>query len=624
MRKYRSFATRLSGRMILVTFCLYFIAIVIIAYVTFLSIREEASSNATHVLDATAVRVDKILGEVETAIHSSYWQAMENINDTDQLYHISYQVVKTHSNIIGCAIALDSSFSGQLFLSPFSYVDKNEEIYSKGLGNAKYNYYYMDWYSVPFHSEKATWCKPYYDEGGSMWLMTTYGFPLKDPKGKVIGIMTADLSLKGLSEMTAKVKPYPNAYTLLIDKDGNVISDGRTTIRKDAEEVSSDKINEKLESEMRTGKTGTMSYREDGQHFFVAYCPISNGWSMALVCPYTEIFAHTIKMNNVFVIVSLFAMLLTFIICVKLIRKDIEPVTQLSVSALNMAKGKFDANLPDIHTEDEMRKLHDSMAYMQKSITSYISELRTTTASNERMESELNIARKIQMGMVPRVFPDGLFAHLSPAKEVGGDLYDFTRKDDKLFFAIGDVSGKGVPAALIMAFAITTFRCMLESKRSIEGIVTKINDSLAGGNENNMFVTFFAGCLDVNTGKMRFCNAGHNPILIIPPVHTQKKPYLLHAKANIAVGVFAGFPYEAEELNIEKDSTIILYTDGVTEAENVTKEQYGETRLLTWAESVCKINMSPEELVNDLVENVHNFTLTEEQNDDITIFGIRV
>lgn len=624
MRRYRSFATRLSGRMILVTFCLYVVAIVIIAIATFRSIQEEASSNATHVLDATAIRADKILGEVETAIHSSYWQVMENIDDTDKLYYISYQVVQTHPNIIGCAIALDSSYSGKLFLSPFSYVDKNNEIYSKGLGNAKYNYYNMDWYSVPFHSEKAVWCKPYYDEGGSKWLMTTYGVPLKDPKGEVIGIMTADLSLKGLSEMTSKVKPYPSAYTLLIDKDGNIISDGRTTIHKDAEGVSSAGINPKLKSLMRSGETGTMNYRKDGQHLFVAYCPISNGWSMALVCPYKEIFAHTIEMNNVFILVSLFAMLLTFIICVKLIRKDIEPVTQLSVSALNMAKGKFDADLPDIKTEDEMRKLHDSMAYMQKSITSYISELRMTTASNERMESELNIARKIQMGMVPRTFPEGFYAHLSPAKEVGGDLYDFTCKDDKLFFAIGDVSGKGVPASLIMAFSITTFRCMLESKRSVEGVVSKINNSLAKGNENNMFVTFFVGCLDINTGKMQFCNAGHNPALVIPPAQTQEKPYMLHAKSNIAAGISAGFPYQAEETTIEKGSTIILYTDGVTEAENAAKDLYSECRLITWAESICNVSMTPKELVQDLVKNVSDFTKMAEQNDDITIMGIRV
>lgn len=622
MRTSRSIATRLSGRILLVTICLYVVAIVIIADATFRSIEDEASNNAIHVLEATSLHIEKTLGEVESSLRGTYWQAMESLQDTNRLYQISYQTVKSNPNIIGCAIALDSSFSGKMFSAPFSYRETNGDVLSKGLGSIQYNYYEMDWYSVPFQAEKAMWCKPYYDEGGSKWLMTTYGVPLKKETGEILGILTADLSLKDLSEMIAHVKPYPTAYTILIDKEGNVLSDGRKTIDQNSRKVYADNINPEMMKKMMSGEAGTMRYQDNNHLFFVAYCSVSNGWSLALVCPYSEIFSHTIEMNNVFFFVSLFNVLLSFLLCLRIIKKNIEPVTQLSVSALNMAKGKFNAQLPEIQTEDELRKLHDSMAYMQKSITSYISELKTTTASNERMESELNIARKIQMGMVPHTFPDYLYAILDPAKEVGGDLYDFYRKEDKLYFAIGDVSGKGVPAALIMAITRAAFRFISGMQLHSDEVVTKINNSLTQGNDTNMFVTFFTACLDLNTGEMEFCNAGHNPMLVIPPKNSEKKPYLLKAMPNLTIGIMMDFPYQIERVVLEKGTRIILYTDGVTEAENIYKELFGEERLLNWAGNSNVDKMSAQELVDDLLGAVREFTKEADQNDDITILGI--
>lgn len=159
---------------------------------------------------------------------------------------------------------------------------------------------------------------------------------------------------------------------------------------------------------------------------------------------------------------------------------------------------------------------------MQQSLSGYVSELRTTTASKERIESELSIAREIQMGMIPKIFPPyperedvDLHAILHPAKEVGGDLYDFFIDNDRLYFVIGDVSGKGIPASLFMAIARSLFRTLAQQATSPAEIMSKMNRSISENNEANMFVTLIIGILDLKTGSLRFCNAGHNPPIII-------------------------------------------------------------------------------------------------------------
>ena len=241
--------------------------------------------------------------------------------------------------------------------------------------------------------------------------------------------------------------------------------------------------------------------------------------------------------------------------------------------------------LPEVHSKDEIKDLHDSLVYMQQSLSGYVSEQRTTTASKERIESELSIAREIQMGMIPKIFPPyperedvDLHAILHPAKEVGGDLYDFFIDNDRLYFVIGDVSGKGVPASLFMAIARSLFRTLAQQATSPAEIMSKMNRSISENNEANMFVTLIIGILDLKTGSLRFCNAGHNPPIIIG---ADGNTTLLKAKIQLFVGVLEDMEYTDEEITLEKNTRLFLYTDGITEAENASKELYGEDRLLS-------------------------------------------
>ena len=259
-------------------------------------------------------------------------------------------------------------------------------------------------------------------------------------------------------------------------------------------------------------------------------------------------------------------------------------------------------------------------------------QLEETTTAKERIESELRIAREIQMGMVPHVFnafPEqlgiDLYASMTPAKEVGGDLYDFFLRDKKLYICVGDVSGKGVPASMTMAVAVNLFRSLAKEGLTPAHIATRINDTLSTDNENSIFVTMFIAEIDLDTGRMDFCNAGHNPPVII---NNQLKPgdsnrsYFIDMESNAPVGLWPELEYIGESIDNIKGNMLLIYTDGLTEAENDLQEQHGEERLL---ELVRKDKLvSAESTVNMILSDVATHVGGAGQSDDLTILCLKI
>ena len=246
------------------------------------------------------------------------------------------------------------------------------------------------------------------------------------------------------------------------------------------------------------------------------------------------------------------------------------------------------------------------------------SELESTTAQKERIESELRIARDIQMSMVPSVFPSEphleLYALMKPAKAVGGDLYDFFIQDDKLYFCIGDVSGKGVPASMLMAVAIRLFRTVAKEGFPPEYVATKLNDAISNDNESGMFITAFIGVADLRTGQLDFCNAGHNPPLL--------DGEFMEMEANAPLGLWPELEYVGEHVDNIKEKTLLLYTDGINEAENMEQHQYGDDRL----QALIKAHTfeSSEQIIAAVKKDVTLFVGDAEQSDDLTIMCIRL
>ena len=253
----------------------------------------------------------------------------------------------------------------------------------------------------------------------------------------------------------------------------------------------------------------------------------------------------------------------------------------------------------------------------------YGEELRKTTEAKERMESDLTLARDIQRGMLRTDFPPFFHAFVNPAKAVGGDFYDFEQQGDHFYFAIGDVSGKGVAASLMMAITRVLLRFVVNEGQPLDVTMGRINDTFSNSNKAGMFVTMFVARLDLKTGHMEYCNAGHAPILVMPP---DADPYLLKSKPNLVLGMCESFTYEAEMIDFKPGTRIVAYTDGVTEAEREDLSQYGNERLLAWAQNVVETrhgtSLSEQTIVESLYHSVRDFADGNPQNDDITIMSI--
>ena len=276
--------------------------------------------------------------------------------------------------------------------------------------------------------------------------------------------------------------------------------------------------------------------------------------------------------------------------------------------------------MPTFKHNDEVAQLRDSFDTMQQSLKQYVEEIKESTAAKASMMSELDVAHSIQMSMLPKTFPAfpdrkdlDLYASLTPAKAVGGDLYDFFIRNDSLYFCIGDVSGKGVPASLVMAVSRTLFRNIAAHTDKPSHIVETMNMNICEGNDNCMFVTLFVGVLDLSSGRLRYCNAGHDA------------PYLgnelLTCVPNLPVGVATDLKFSEQEAMIAPGKILFLYTDGLTEAENSSRNLFGMERI---DEVIATFEGSPQELIETMTAAVHQFVGDTEQSDDLTMLAFRI
>lgn len=626
-----SFSLRLSLYILSVA-ALVFIAVFA---VTFLSARKnvknEAMERARSELENTVIQIDNVLSSVETAINNLSWLVMENLDDPDYMYTLTEMVLRGNPHVYGSAIAFEPYYYKEkgMFWSPFSFRE-NGKISNKQLGSVDYDYHYMDWYQIPKLLGKPYWSEPYYDEGGADVIMSTYSCPLYDKEGKLFAVFTADISLQWFAFKVNSMKPYPNSYNYMIGRGGTfLVHPNQKAILNESIFANAIYTGNALLKEtahkMTSGESGMEEMVRDGKHTYYFYTPIpSVGWSVAVECLRSDILAALDRMTVIILIIGIMGLLLMGALCHYAIKNLTNPLARFADSAREIAGGTFDAPLPVIHGRDEMKTLHDSFANMQKSLVTYMDELQRSTANRERIESELRIARDIQMGMVPKIFPPfpsrndiDLYAVLKPAKEVGGDLYDFFIENEKLYFIIGDVSGKGIPASLVMSVTCRLFRTMAMHVKSPEKIMASLNDTLTENNESNMFCTAFVGILDLNTGRLEYCNAGHNA----PVLMDLSGVKYMDVEPNLALGLFEGFPYRAQSCTLEKGNTMFLYTDGVTEAENISKELYSDGHLL---EVLGKNNGGePVQITGVIVNDIERYSQGAEQSDDITILCLK-
>ena len=629
----KSISGRLMVRVLIVSAIIFTLTFAIFLRMAANKMREEATEHAQRELSNTIHQIDAVLHGVEIAVENTAWIVPHRLSSPDFMYDVTERLLQNNDFIYGCAVAFEPDYfpSEGHYFSPYSYRNEQGEIKSMQLGNDTYDYHYMDWYQIPKLLNKPYWSEPYYDEGGGEKMMTTYSKPLYDSEGKLYAIITADLSLEWLTELVGKIQVFENSYNLMVSRNASYIVHPDHNLILNETIFSStygdeDESLKKLQDDMVHCRAGEVLRTKGGQKFFVFYSPVeTTQWVVAIVCPRSELYMEVKMLRNLLIGLGVIALLLMIVMNYNGIRKVVEPVEDFSDVAKKIAKGDFTAELPQIKTQDELKELHDSFEYLQHSLVEYIEELKSTTANKERIESELRIAHNIQMGMLPKIFPAfperddlSLSAKLIPAKEVGGDLYDFFIEDEKLYFIIGDVSGKGIPASLVMAVTCRLFRSVASHLDKPEEIMASLNDSLSDGNESGMFCTAFLGILDLKTGELVYCNAGHNAPLIID---TNGHVMPMRVEPNLPLGLFGGFTYGGQEMKLDRKMMLYMFTDGVNEAENNDKELFGDARLV----ALLKQNAfkTPGEIIEQTFAEVAHHANGAEQSDDITVMCLK-
>ena len=541
-------------------------------------IRNEVRQRAASEMQVKNLEIQQVVSRVETAVGNLNWALEQSIAYPDSVYPIMRLIMENNPDLIGCAIAFLPDYyptKGHWY-EPYVFRD-NGILVDKQIGSAEHDYLEMPWFTDGLVDNGGQWTEPYIDSDGSEGMVCTYTLPLRDASGRTVAVFGADVSLDWLGDLFEQKEVV---QTYLFSHAGRMIvcPDSAMVMRVTLEEIArlhNDTMAAHLNRAVQEGIQGSAEVKHNREKCFVYYSPVggNTGWSMMLLFPDKEIYKGLHRVSRLLIITMLLGLLLLGFIMWRTFRG--------------------------------------------------IRELGEVNAEKERIGSELKIARDIQQGMLPKTFPPypdcdevTIYGSLVPAKEVGGDLYDFQIQNEHLLFCVGDVSGKGVPASLMMAVTRSLFRTVCARSSNPEEIMNQMNTAMSEMNENSIFVTLFIGNLDLKTGMLSYSNAAH-----CPPVLFNSTIAPLQMDSNIPLGVMAEWNYTRQEIQVGENSMIFLYTDGLTEAENTTHGQFGEERMLI--ELGKMIDATPRNLIDHMSEVIRVFELGTEPSDDLTMLAIR-
>ena len=544
---------------------------------------EEAERRAQDNIDHVEAEFTLVVDLVESALHNHRWSAAVLVSYPDSLWAFTRGIVDDNPFIYGSSMAMVPGYHREEQFKVFApYAHREEDsVVSVQLGTEEYDYASQEWFAEGVKAgEKGHWSEPYFDEGGGNKLMTTYSVPVHDHRGQVAAVLTADVALDWVSDRLGRLEDYPFALKMLVSETGQIMASSpqyeslrRKNIMEVADEMENAEEFKEVNRGMLAGEEGCAPVHLQGKLYYVYYDKVQKtGWSMSITIPVEEIYGDLRKLNLQVGALQTLGVLMLILILVVTIRN--------------------------------LRKMAD------------------INAKKNRMDSELHVANTIQMAMLPKDFPPfperndiDIFARVVPAREVGGDLYDFFIRDERLYFCIGDVSGKGVPASLIMSVTRSLFRTVAGHEKSPVRIVSSMNQNLVEMNVNDMFVTFFCGVLDMQTGHLRYCNAGHNaPVLLDKD---QSAP--LSVIPNLPLGILPSMNFEEQEIDMTSGAGLFLYTDGLTEAENQALELFGEERMM----KVLQPDQTATVMVERMTEAVQSFVGEAPQSDDLTMLHFR-
>lgn len=516
------------------------------------------------------------LEEAELSMFENEWSVRESLAHPDSLFGAVRRMIESNSNVAGACIAVLPDYypeKGRLF-EPYAHREEGRILVDQ-IAGPDHDYTLGPYFQQALREEKEFWSDPYDYGTEPVQQLITYSYPVRDRSGRLAAICGLDIDLTWLSD-TLNVHPYyPSSFGFMLTRDGRLVAGPREekvsprTVAYAASLVMDPTVDRTVRGLHRVS---CIVFRDpvSGKEAYLDYraLPRDPGWIIAEVSYRDEVLA---------------------------------PVRRMMWRILLMSLAGFAFLLVIIHRFARNGK-----------------RLWEADVKQARIGSELRIARRIQEEMLPKAALDrsDLTARgsLTPAKEVGGDLFDYYIREEKLFFCIGDVCGKGVPAAMVMAVTHSILRMLSEQEVAPARIVAELNREACRNNASGTFVTLFLGVLDLSTGLLRYCNAGHDrPVLVGDSVEE------LPALANVPVGVFDDVTYQEQEAMVAPGSLLFLYTDGVTESMDAGRRQFGRERLLA-ALAACP--RKPEALIRAVGADIRAFAGEAEQSDDLTMLAV--
>ena len=515
------------------------------------------------------------LAKVEVTVDNMSWVVADGLDEPEWMYSITRRLVENNPSILGGTVSFIPNYYPQKgrWYEPYAARRSNGAIDTIQLGSATHDYTQMEFFTAPIAKDDGYWCEPYYDKDGAKAMVTTYGVPVHDGKGRIVAVVGADIALDWLEEVAEEAKFYESTRRYIVTGKGHLLAGKKTALYQ--------KAYQQLVAD--TDKSGHFTIEDEhGDEHHVFYNPVGGetDWILISIQNDKEVFSKLQKIR---------ATLLTLVI--------------IGLILIGFIVWRSSHNLE---------------------------RLRQANAEKDRIGGELRVANQIQQAMLPHGHIQHedveIFGSLVPAREVGGDLYDYYIRDEKLFFCIGDVSGKGAPSAMVMSVVHSLFRAFSTHENNPARIMQAINEASCQGNDSNLFVTMFIGVLDLPTGRLRYCDAGHDSPVVLrgEKVRSEKvrSERLVHIPAvpHLPVGVFDDVKYGVQETQLKPDSTLFLYTDGLTEAMNAKHRQFGIKRV----EEALAANhqLHPQQLLEAISHQVQEFVGDAEHSDDLTMLAI--
>ena len=524
------------------------------------AMEEEMGVRARVVLGAMGAEVGHMMELTEATMRENLWKVQQDLEHPDSAFTSLVYLVDDNPHVIGGFLTFVPDYypsKGRLF-EPYAKKSDGVITLSQFAGE-DHDYTQNEFFKRALESRRPFWSDPYVDAADSSETLITYAAPVLDKKGRIAAICGLDMAVSWLGDTLNARQPFPSSFGLLLTDDGALVAGPPKNRTSEAD----------LDAALDVIRQG--QGQEDGKEIsYRSYRMVrAPYWRVVQVYRTQEVFARIWKMRRQQVLLVLLGLAI--------------------------------------------------LAFMIERFARSEAKLRDASAEQARMSGELTVARRIQREMLPKTFPPFLYATLEPAREVGGDVCDFYIRDGKLFFCIGDVAGKGAASAMLMSVAHSLFRLVSRTEENPTLILSKLNGELCRGNDSNMFVTFFVGCLDLFSGDLEYASAGHEkPFLLADEVS------LLPAKPNLPLGVFPDTHFEGQSETLSPGTMLLLYTDGLTESKNAERKQFGRERLETVLNDFIRSkNPSPEHLVSTLSKAAHKFAGKAPQSDDLTLLVIR-